>query len=117
MTLGPALVLLCVVERKTPELLRPALVFGRVPMFYFLLHIPLIHLIAVGACYARYGHVHWMFESPSISQFPITTPPGWGFSLSIVYVFWIGVVIALYPLCRWFAAVKQRRSDTWLSYF
>jgi len=117
MTLGPALVLLCVVERKTPELLRPALVFGRVPMFYFLLHIPLIHLIAVGVCYARYGHVHWMFESPSISQFPITSPPGWGFSLLIVYMFWIGVVIALYPLCRWFAAVKQRRSDTWLSYF
>jgi len=117
MTLGPALVFLCVVEGKTPELLRPALVFGKVPMFYFLLHIPLIHLIAVGACYARYGHVHWMFESPSISQFPITSPPGWGFSLPIIYLFWIGVVIALYPLCRWFAAVKQRRSDAWLSYF
>jgi len=116
MALGPALILLCVVERKTPELLRPALAFGRVPMFYFLLHAPLIHLIAIGACYARYGHVHWMFESPSISQFPITAPPGWGFSLPIVYLFWIGVVIALYPLCRWFAAVKQRRSDAWLSY-
>ena len=117
MTLGPAMVLLWAVEIKTPEVLRPALVFGRVPMFYFLLHIPLIHLIAVGACYARYGRVHWMFESPSIDQFPITPPPGWGFSLPIIYVFWICVVIALYPLCRWFAAVKQRRSDTWLSYF
>jgi len=117
MTLGPALVLLCVVEKRTPGLLRPALVFGRVPMFYFLLHVPLIHLIAVGACYARYGHVHWMFESPSISQFPFTPPPGWGFPLPIVYMFWIVVVIALYPLCRWFAAVKQRRSDAWLSYF
>ena len=117
MTLGPAMVLLWAVEIKTPEVLRPALVFGRVPMFYFLLHIPLIHLIAVGACYARYGRVHWMFESPSIDQFPITPPPGWGFSLPIIYVFWICVMIALYPLCRWFAAVKQRRSDTWLSYF
>ena len=116
MTLGPAMVFLWAVERKTPELLRPVLVFGRVPMFYFLLHVPLIHLIAIGACYARYGHVHWMFESPSISQFPITPPPGWGFSLPIVYLFWIGVVIALYPLCRWFAAVKQRCSDAWLSY-
>ena len=117
MTLGPAMVLLWAVEIKTPEVLRPALVFGRVPMFYFLLHIPLIHLIAVGACYARYGRIHWMFESPSIDQFPITPPPGWGFSLPIIYVFWICVMIALYPLCRWFAAVKQRRSDTWLSYF
>jgi uncharacterized membrane protein len=117
MTLGPALVLLSALERQTAQPLRPALVFGRVPMFYFLLHIPLIHLIAIGTCYARYGHVHWMFESPSIAQFPITTPPGWGFSLLIIYMFWICVVIALYPLCRWFAAVKQRRSDAWLSYF
>jgi uncharacterized membrane protein len=117
MTLGPALVLLWAVERRTPDLMRPALFFGRVPMFYFLLHIPLIHLIAVGVCYARYGHVHGMFESPSLSQFPITPPPGWGFSLPIVYVFWIAVVLALYPLCRWFAAEKQRRSDAWLSYF
>jgi uncharacterized membrane protein len=117
MTLGPALVFLGAMEGRTPRLLRPVLVFGKVPMFYFLLHIPLIHLIAVVLCYARYGHVHWMFESPTISQFPITLPPGWGFSLPIVYLFWACVVIALYPLCQWFAAVKQRRSDAWLSYF
>ena len=86
MTLGPALVLLWAVDGRTPQLLRPAMVFGKVPMFCFLLHIPLIHLIAVVVCYARYGHIHWMFESPSISQFPITPPPGWGFSLPVVYL-------------------------------
>jgi uncharacterized membrane protein len=117
MTLGPALVLLWAIDGRTPQLLRPALIFGRVPMFYYLLHMPLIHLIAVAACYARYAHAHWMFESPTISQFPITPPPGWGFSLPIVYLIWICVVIALYPLCRWFAALKQRCSDAWLSYF
>ncbi len=58
-----------------------------------------------------------MFESPSLSQFPITQPPGWGFSLSVTYLVWAFVVIALYPLCRWFAALRQRRSDPWLSYF
>ena len=116
MTLGPALVLLWTVDGWTPQLLRPTLSFGKVPMFYFLLHILLIHLIAVAACYARYGHVHWMFESPSLSQFPITRPLGWGFSLPIVYMIWSCVVFALYPLCHWFAAVKQRRSDPWLSY-
>ena len=115
MTLGPALVLLWAIDGRTPQLLRPALVFGKVPMFYFLLHIPLIHLIAVVVCYARYGHVHWMFES-SVSQFPITPPPGWGFSLPVVYLIWACVVIALYPLCRWFAAVKRSRSNAWLSY-
>jgi uncharacterized membrane protein len=117
MTLGPALVLLWAIDGGTPQLLRPALIFGRVPMFYYLLHLPLIHLIAVVVCYARYAHKHWMFESPTISRFPITSPPGWGFSLPIVYLIWMCVVIALYPICHWFAAVKQRRSDAWLSYF
>ncbi len=116
MTLGPALLFLWVMDGGTPQFLSPALTLGRVPLFYFLLHMPLIHLIAVVACYLRYGQVHWMFESPNIAQFPITAPPGWGFSLPVVYLFWISVVIALYPLCRWFAALKQRRRDAWLSY-
>ena len=116
MTLGPALVFLWAVDGWIPRPLVPALVFGKVPMFYFLLHIPLIHLIAVVVCYVRYGQVHWMFESASISQFPITSPQGWGFSLPVVYLFWICIVFALYPLCNWFAGLKQRRSDLWLSY-
>ncbi|HMH05529.1 MAG TPA: heparan-alpha-glucosaminide N-acetyltransferase domain-containing protein [Terriglobales bacterium] len=116
MTLGPALLFLWAVDGRTPEFLRPALVLGKVPMFYYLLHFPLIHLLALAVCYARYGQVHWMFESPSIDKFPITPPPGWGFSLPIVYLIWVSVVLALYPLCRWFAALKQRRSNAWLSY-
>jgi uncharacterized membrane protein len=116
MTLGPALLFLWAVDGGTPQFLRPALVLGKVPMFYYLLHFPLIHLLAVAVCYARYGQVHWMFESPSIDKFPITPPPGWGFSLPIIYLIWASVVVALYPLCRWFAALKQRRSDAWLSY-
>jgi hypothetical protein len=59
-----------------------------------------------------------MFESPTPDKFPITPPPGWGWSLPIVYLVWAGVVLALYPLCRWFAGLKQRRGgDAWLSYF
>jgi hypothetical protein len=50
-------------------------------------------------------------------QFLITPPPGWGYSLPFVYLIWAAIVLALYPLCRWFAGVKQRRSDAWLSYF
>ncbi len=116
MTLGPALLLLGSLERGTPRVLRPALVLGRVPLFFFLLHIPLIHLIAVGVCYARYAEAHWMFESPQLEQFPFTPPPGWGFPLPVVYLVWAIVVIALYPACRWFAALKQRRRDGWLGY-
>jgi len=117
MTLGPAILLLWAVDAVTPRLLRPALFFGKVPMFYYLLHIPLIHLLAVGVCYARYGHIYWMFESPDLNSFPMTRPPGWGYSLPIVYLVWAVVVVALYPLCRWFAGVRQRRNDAWLSYF
>lgn len=115
MTLGPCMLFLWVVDSGTPRWLRPALIFGKVPMFYYLLHIPLIHLLAVAVCYARYGQVHWMFESPT--TFPITPPPGWGYSLPVVYLIWGIVVLTLYPLCRWFAGVRQRRSDAWLSYF
>jgi uncharacterized membrane protein len=117
MTLGPALIFLWAVDAGTPRWLRPALIVGKVPMFYYLLHIPLIHLLAIAVCYARYGQVHWMFESPTLRQFPITPPPGWGYSLPIVYLIWVVVVLTLYPLCRWFAGLKQRRSDAWLSYF
>jgi uncharacterized membrane protein len=117
MTLGPAMLFLWAVDARTPRWLRPPLIIGKVPMFYYLLHIPLIHLLAIAVCYARYGQIHWMFESPSLGQFPITPPPGWGYSLPIVYLVWAFVVIALYPLCRRFAALKQRSSDAWLSYF
>lgn len=117
MTLGPAMLFLWAVDAGTPRWLRPALTIGKVPMFYYLLHIPLIHLLAVAACYLKYGQAHWMFESPGLDDFPITKPDGWGYSLPIVYLVWAGVVLALYPLCRWFAGLKQRRSDAWLSYF
>jgi len=116
MTLGPALLFLSAAERATPRVLRPALLFGRVPLFYFLLHLPLIHVLAVAVCYLRYGTAHWMFESPTLDRYPVTPPPGWGYSLPIVYGIWIGVVVALYPLCVWFAGVKERRHDAWLGY-
>jgi uncharacterized membrane protein len=117
MTLGPALLFLWAVDGGTPRWLRPALIIGKVPMFYYLLHIPLIHLLAIAVCYARYGQMHWMFESPDLGNFPITKPPGWGYSLPIIYLVWAVVVIMLYPLCRWFAELRRRRSDAWLSYF
>ncbi|MGQ0712699.1 MAG: DUF1624 domain-containing protein [Gemmatimonadaceae bacterium] len=116
MTLGPALLLLRAVDPRTPAFLRPALIIGKVPLFYFLVHFFLIHLLAVVVCYVRYGDAHWMFESPNLGQFPITQPPGWPSGLPVVYAIWLGVVVAMYPLCRWYAGVKQRRTDAWLSY-
>jgi hypothetical protein len=57
-----------------------------------------------------------MFESPDLANYPFTTPPGWGYPLPVVYLVWAAVVVTTYPLCRWFAALKQRRNDAWLSY-
>jgi uncharacterized membrane protein len=116
MTLGPALLLLWSVDTHTPLLLRPALLIGKVPMFYYLGHFALIHLLAVILCYARYGHIHWMFESPDLAHFPITQPSGWGLTLPFVYLIWAFVLLAMYPLCRWYAALKQRSNNPLLSY-
>src|SRR5262249_28923823 len=116
MTLGLALLILWKAESGINTLLNPFVTLGRVPLFYFLLHIPLLHLIALVICYARYGEVHWIFESPGVGQFPFTAPPGWGYSLPGVYLVWIGVVLALYPLCKWFARVKRRHGGAWVSY-
>lgn len=116
MTLGPALLFLRFTDAHTPRMLRPALNYGKAPLFFYVLHFPLIHLIAVVICYARYGHIYWMFQSPSLGQYPFTRPPGWGFNLPGVYLIWAFVVVALYPLCRWYAALKQRSSNPWLSY-
>jgi uncharacterized membrane protein len=116
MTLGPAALLLAAFDGRTPRLLRSAVVFGRVPLFYFVAHLILIHLLATLVCLVRYGDAHWMFDSPRLGQYPFTSPPGWGYSLPIVYLVWVSVVVALYPLCRWYASVKQRRHDWWLSY-
>ena len=116
MTLGPALLMLRAFDSKTPQLLRHALIFGKVPLFFYVIHFLLIHLLAVAVCFARYGQVHWMFESNNMSEYPVTPPPGWGFTLPVTYLVWILVVVALYPLCLWFARLKQRRTDRWLSY-
>ena len=116
MTLGPAMLALSALEGKSPRVLGPALTIGKVPLFYYILHIPLIHLIAVLICYARYGHVYWMFQSPGPAQYPVTPPPGWGLSLPAIYLVWGLVVLLLYPLCVWFARLKRRHEHAWLSY-
>jgi uncharacterized membrane protein len=116
MTLGPALLLLRAFDGGTPRLFKPALIIGRVPLFYYVLHFFLIHLIAVITAYARYGTAHWMFESPDLAHYPFSAPPGWGYQLPRIYLTWAVVVLLCYPFCSWFAALKQRRSDVWLSY-
>lgn len=116
MTLGPALLILAAADDRTPRVLRPALIIGKVPFFYYLVHVVVLHVFAVMAAFVRYGDVRPMFESPTLDHFPITQPPGWPAPLPVVYLIWMTVVLVLYPLCRWYAALRQRSSAWWLSY-
>lgn len=110
MTLGPALIVLALLERGTPRWMRPILVFGRVPLFYYLLHIPLIHGLALIATSLQHVDTTWLFGVG------LSRPAGAGFGLPAVYLVWAAVVVSLYPACRWFADLKRRRRDPWLSY-
>ena len=116
MTLGPVLLALRALEGRTARLLRPARVIGEVPMFYYLMHILLLHLAALVASVVRYGSARPAVESPSLDRFPMTQLPGWPATLPVVYLAWVAVVLALYPLCRWYAGVRRRREHPWLSY-
>jgi uncharacterized membrane protein len=116
MTIGPVLLVLRALDARTPRPLRPAQVIGEVPMFYYVMHILLLHLAALAASVARYGTARPAMESPTLDRFPMTQLPGWPASLPVVYLVWIGVVLALYPLCRWYAALKRRSNNRWLSY-
>ena len=120
MTVGPALLFLRLVDGwvggRVPRPLRPALVVGRVPLFYYLLHVLVLHALAVVVCYARYGAVHWMFESPGVDRFPVTQPPGWPAPLPGVYLAWATAVVLLYPCCRWYGTRKARGTHAWMRY-
>jgi len=110
MTLGPALVALRLFDRGTGRLARPLVTFGRVPLFYYVLHLYLIQMLAVVFAIARYGpRVGEAFAGGRL-------PPDYGYGLSVIYAVWLGVVAALYLPCRWFAGLKRRRREAWLSY-
>ena len=117
MTLGPAFIALACLERVQPSDSNPMLVFGRVPFFYFVLHLAVIHAIAILISLLRYGHSPFLFlPAPSMGGSREIFPADYGVSLLAVYVVWIAIVVMLYPLCNRFAQLKRNRRDWWLSY-
>ncbi|PWT87999.1 MAG: hypothetical protein C5B55_13860 [Blastocatellia bacterium] len=117
MTLGPAILALAFFESSSTMLtgLRKFFVtFGRVPLFFYLLQWPTAHLISLLLHWIFGKPYHWLFQTP-VDWFT-NLPQGIGFNLGVVYLSWIVGVLLLYPLCSWFAGVKQRRRDWWLSY-
>lgn len=109
-TLGAGSLLLALFESvpgKISEVLRT---FGRVPLFFYVLHVALAHLAAGIVGYAS------GFGVALLTADFMLVPERWGFGLPGVYLAWVLVVATLYPACRWFAALKRRREDWWLSY-
>jgi uncharacterized membrane protein len=117
MTLGPGILLLGLMERVQLPASNPLIVFGRVPLIYYLLHLPLIHGVALALAWQRYGRIDFAFNATRpLAGPPGVYPPGYGYSLGVVYLIWIAVVVALYPVCRWMARLKQRNRSVVLSY-
>jgi len=119
MTLGPALILLGVLERAPFTERHPLIVFGRVPLFYFVLHFYAAHAVAVLLATIHYGRAAWAFmlqPVPSMGGPENAFPPNFGYDLWVTYVVWIVIVAGLYPLCAWFARYKSRHRAWWVSY-
>jgi hypothetical protein len=116
MTLGPMLLALPLLENVSGPIAHGLTMFGRVPFFYYALHIPLIHFTAIFVCLFRTGQVSpWLFQNHPVMVGP--APAGYVWSLGLLYVVWLIVVAILFLPCRWFAALKQRRKDIgFLSY-
>jgi hypothetical protein len=114
MTLGPCLLALALFDRPAAPWARPLIVFGRVPLFYYVVHLALIHAAALAFSFLRYGEAAWLFGTDWM--FRTGLPDGYGYSLPVVYLIWLATIAALYPACRWFATLKERRQEVWLSY-
>lgn len=124
MTLGPSLLLLSFLDEWIVSRKNPLLVFGRVPLFYYLLHFLVLHIVAL--------FLYMMITNTVLDNVDFHTnfgmipsqpsnafggiPFGYGYGLGWVYVAWIGVVIALYPVCKKYNTYKSTHRDWWLSY-
>jgi uncharacterized membrane protein len=116
MTLGPTLLALALLENATGPITRTLTMFGRVPFFYYALHIPLIHLLAIVVSLLRTGSVSpWLFLNHPVMIPP--APAGYVWSLGLLYLVYAIAIVLLYFPCRWYAGLKQRRKDiAFLSY-
>nr|HMS68233.1 hypothetical protein [Saprospiraceae bacterium] len=114
-TLGPSMLFLANTEKLKGKVVNFFSVFGRVPFFYYILHLYLIHLLAMAA--AELTGFGW--QSMILLKFVsrVEALKGFGFNLMVVYAIWILVILMLYPICRKFDQYKQKNKEKWwLSY-
>jgi uncharacterized membrane protein len=110
MTLGPTIALIPALERARGRLAGWLATLGRVPLFFYLLHIPLIHVLAIVVSKIRLGEVSpWLFANHPMGSGP--APEGYTWSLPLLYAVWAVAIVPLYVACRWFAKLKRERPD------
>lgn len=114
-TLGPSLLLLAAAEHWKGYIYDRIVVVGRVPMFYYIIHIYIIHgLATLAAVMTGYSAHEMIFDGWGPDPGHLD---GYGFNLFIVYLVWIGIILGIYPVCRWYYEYKRRNRDKWwLSY-
>jgi hypothetical protein len=116
MTIGPALLFLAAIEPFGSRIAKPLIVFGRVPFFFYIVHLYVIHALAMlllvyeGRDWHQYILSARAIMSGALSSF--------GLSIGAVYIVWILVILLLYPMCRWYQNYRAKNpSKWWLSYF
>jgi uncharacterized membrane protein len=116
-TLGPSLVFLALAEKPLTSLTTKIAVYGRVPMFYYLAHILIIHILATIGAICTGFKLSDMILNQSVQSTPALRN-GYGFNLLTVYMVWAGLVLMLYPFCKWYDHYKRTHQSNqwWLSY-
>lgn len=115
MTIGPGLIFLALTEGIQNRLTRIITVYGRVPLFYFVVHFYILHTVSMLLFFTRGHTLQEGLNAPK--GFPVNfIIPGDGYRLTIVYLIWIGIVLVMYPLCKWYGDYKASKKKWWLSY-
>jgi hypothetical protein len=115
MTLGPIIALIPLLEGLRGPIARRIAIFGRVPFFFYVLHIPLVHALAIVVSKIRLGVVSpWLFTNHPMGN--PEPPQGYIWSLPLLYAIWAIAIVVLYFACRRFADLKAKRTDWWLKY-
>lgn len=114
-TLGPALLFLYKIENIKNSVTNFLIVFGRVPFFFYVIHVFVVHASAIlGLLITGKDWRTMILDNETMSSGALS---GYGYSLGIVYLVWVAIIILLYPICKWFMKYKATHKGTWwLSY-
>lgn len=111
MTIGPAMLMLASLDNQKTQWLQPFKTFGKVPLFFYLIHLPVIHLLAIGIAFFNSQPIEWLFIDPFFSK-----PNEYGYGLPFIYSIWLVVLLILYPLCSIYKHYKRTHKNSWMKY-